>query len=132
MGMFTDAVRLPSIKFPVVGATMTGTVAKLDLSPVPTFDKSGRPSGVKLDDDGNEVMQVDVTVDSAEGGRLVLHTNGGVFYAIGRESASIGATDLEVGDKLTIDYAGDAKPTAPGRNGAKQYTATVVKATAKK
>jgi hypothetical protein len=69
---------------------------------------------------------VDVTLET-EHGRLVLHTNGGVFYAIGRALASIDATDLDIGDALTIEYTGDAEPTAKGRNGAKLYMAAVVK-----
>ena len=127
MGMFTDALRLPSIKFPVVGATVTGKVIKLDLSPVPAFNSKGVPEGTRFDDDGTEVMQVDVTLETPQG-LLVLHTNGGVFYAIGRALASIDATDLEVGDTLKIEYTGDAEPTAKDRTGAKLYTATVVKA----
>ncbi len=126
MGMFDDAKRLPSAKFPTIGTEITGTIRKLETTSQPEFDAKGRPSGIKFDDDGHEVTQVDVTLDTADG-ILVMHTGGGIFWAIGRALAADELEDLEVGDILTVVYTGDAEPTAKGRNGAKQYTAEIVK-----
>ena len=127
MGRFDNAIRLPSAKFPEIGTVVSGVVVELGESTVPDFDAKGRPSGVKYEEDGTTPLtQVDVTLE-ADGVKTVLHTDGGVFWAIGRALAEIGAEDLEVGDTLTIEYTADGEPTAKGRNAPKQYTATIVK-----
>lgn len=125
MGHFTDAIRLPSAKFPTVGTVVAGTVVEIGESTVPDFDDRGRPSGVKFAEDGmTPVKQVDVTLES-EGKKVVLHTDGAIFYAIGRSLAEAGVEDLEIGDTLTVTYTGDGEPTAKGRNAPKQYSAVV-------
>lgn len=127
MGHFTDAIRLPSAKFPEIGTVVTGTVVEIGTSTVPDFDDRGRPNGVKVDEQtGEPRMQVDVTLDH-EGAKSVLHTDGAIFYAIGRALAEIGSEDLEPGDVLTVTYTGDGEPTAKGRNAPKQYSASIQK-----
>lgn len=126
MGHFTDAIRLPSAKFPEVGTTVAGVVRELGTSDVPEFDSKGRITGSKVDDTGNVISQVDVTLET-EDGQLVLHTGGAIFYAIGRALAEVGADDLEAGDTLSVTYTGDGEPTAKGRNAPKQYSAVVKK-----
>lgn len=126
MGHFTDAIRLPSAKFPEVGASVSGVVRELGISDVPEFDGKGRITGSKTDENGNVITQVDVTLETS-GGQLVLHTGGAIFYAIGRALAEVGAEDLEPGDTLTVTYTGDGEPTAKGRNAPKQYAAIVAK-----
>lgn len=127
MGHFTDAIRLPSAKFPEIGTVVQGVVVEIGASDVPDFDDRGRPNGVKYEDDGTTPRsQVDVTFE-AEGVKSVLHTDGAIFYSIGRALAEIGAEDLEVGDFLVVTYTGDGEPTAKGRNAPKQYTATITK-----
>lgn len=127
MGYFTDGIRLPSAKFPSIGTEVAGQVVEIGTSPVPDFDDRGRPSGNRIDNEGHAIMQVDVTLEH-DGIKTVLHTDGGVFYAIGRGLAEIGAEDLEVGDHLSVTYDGDGEPTAKGRNAPKQYKAIVTKA----
>ena len=128
MGHFTDAIRLPSAKFPTIGTVVEGTVVEIGSSTVPDFDDWGRPSGVKIDEQtGEPRTQVDVTLDREGGTKSVLHTDGAIFYSIGRALAEIGADDLEVGDRLSVTYTGDGEPTAKGRRAPKQYAATIVK-----
>lgn len=127
MGHFTEAIRLPSAKFPTIGTTVSGIVAGIDRSEVPTFDDRGRVNGVKFDDDGSAITQVDVTLNT-ETGMVVLHTGGAIYWAIGRALAEIDAEDLEIGDSLIVEYTGDGEPTAKGRNAPKQYSAAIVKA----
>jgi hypothetical protein len=79
-----------------------------------------------LDDAGVVVMQVDVTLDT-ETERVVLHTGGSIYWAIGKALATIGAEDLVVGDTLTVNYISDGEATVKGRNAPKQYSATVTK-----
>lgn len=126
MGAFTDAIRLPSAKFPTIGSGVKGLVVGIENSDVPEFDSKGRITGPKTVD-GETIEQVDVIIET-EDGRVVLHTGGAIFYAIGRALAEITADDLEVGDGLTVTYTGDGEPTAKGRNAPKQYTAVVSKA----
>ena len=126
MGHFTDAIRLPSAKFPEIGAAVSGTVVEIGRGTVPTFDDKGRVNGTVKNDDGTDKEQVEVTLDTSDG-KLVLHTDGAVFYAIGRALAEIGAEDLEVGDTLTVTYTGDGTATAKGRNAPKQYSAVISK-----
>lgn len=135
MGHFTDAIRLPSAKFPEIGTVVEGKVVEIGTSTVPDFDDRGRPSGIKYEDDGTTPLsQVDVTLETYVSGtteltgvKIVLHTDGAIFFSIGRALAEIGAEDLEVGDSLTVTYTGDGEATAKGRNAPKQYSAVVVK-----
>lgn len=126
MGNFDNAIRLPSAKFPDVGTLVSGIVVEVSHGTVPTFDDKGRINGTKLDADGAELQQVECTLDT-DSGKVILHTDGAIFYAIGRALAEIGAEDLEVGDSLTVTYTGDGEPTAKGRNAPKQYSAEIVK-----
>jgi hypothetical protein len=128
MASFKNAIRTPSAKFPNVGDTVEGVVLEMSEVPVPEFNKQGRPSGKNAtDDEGNDITQVDVLLDTAKG-KVTLHTNGAIFYAIGRALGELGADDLESGDTLQVEYTGDGEPTAKGRNAPKQYSATIVKA----
>ena len=128
MGNFTDAIRLPSAKFPTVGTKVTGTVDSIGNGTVPTFDDKGRVNGILVDEaTGEAATQVEVTLLQADGTKIMLHTNGAIFYAIGRNLAEIGAEDLEVGDQLSVEYTGDGEATAKGRTAPKQYSATITK-----
>lgn len=128
MSGFKDKIRTPSAKFPTVGTTVEGVVLELIEAPVPTFDKNGRPTGVQATDpEDKPLFQTDVLLDTATG-KVTLHTDGGVSWAIGRALGEINAEELEVGDTLQVAYSGDGEPTAKGRTAPKQYTATIVKA----
>lgn len=124
MGNFDDAIRLPSAKFPDIGTAVSGTVVEIGKGTVPTFDDKGRVNGTVKLEDGSDKEQVEVTLDTSDG-KLVLHTDGAIFYAIGRALAEIGAEDLNVGATLTITYTGDGTATAKGRNAPKQYAAVI-------
>ena len=127
MGKFTNAIRLPSAKFPTVDTSYSGVVLDLVDVDVPAFNKLGFIEGVVMDDDGNVLQQVDVTLETTAG-KYILHTGGAIYYAIGRALAEVGSDDLVVGDTLTVMYTGDGTPTAKGRNAPKQYDAVIVKA----
>lgn len=130
MGRFDDAIRLPSAKFPELGDTVAGKVIKIDESAIPVFDeKTGRivPDKSKTDEQGNILQQVDVTLLQDDGKKVTLHTDGGIFYAIGLALANADLEDLEVGDTLSVTFESVAEPTAKGRNGAKQYAATITR-----
>jgi hypothetical protein len=125
-GHFADAIRLPSAKFPTIGDHVAGVVSEVTTGPVPDFDDKGKIKGFKFGEDGVALEQVEVTLDT-DNGRVMLHTDGAIFYAIGRALAEIGAEDLDVGDSLTVTYTGDGEPSAKNRNAPKQYKAEIVK-----
>lgn len=126
MGKFSDAIRLPSAKFPEVGAAVSGIVVDIFDADIPHFEKDGKINGVEVDAEGNALQQVDVTVETLEG-KVTVHTNGAIYYAIGRALAEVGSEDLELGDTLTVTYTGDG-PKKAGRNAPKQYAAVIAKA----
>lgn len=128
MAGFKNAVRLPSAKFNEVGDTVEGIVIGIEEVPVPAFNAKGRPTGANAtDEEGNPIMQNDVTVETA-GGKVVIHCKPAITYAIGRSLGEIGAEDLDEGDSLSVTYTGDGESSAKGRNAPKQYSATIVKA----
>lgn len=128
MGHFTDAIRLPSAKFPTIGTVVGGTVSEIGTGTVPTFDAKGRVNGIEVDEaTGEALSQVEVTLTQEDGTKCMLHTHGAIFYAIGRALAEIGAEDLEVGDVLSVEYTGDGEASAPKRTAPKQYAATITK-----
>lgn len=127
MGKFTDNVRLTSAKFPEIGTLVSGVVTEIDEdATVPHFDAKGNITGNEVDADGHDLTQIDVTIETPEGKR-VIHTGTSISYAIGRALIEIGSDDLEVGDSLQVSYVADG-PKKAGRNAPKQYSATVVKA----
>ena len=127
MGKFTNAIRLPSAKFPTVDTSYSGVVLDLVDVDVPAFNTKGQIDGVVTNEDGEVLQQVDVTLETATG-KVILHTGGAIYYAIGRALAEVGSDDLVAGDTLTVMYTGDGTPTAKGRNAPKQYDAVIVKA----
>jgi len=124
---FAAAIRLPSAKFPEIGASVSGVVVEVTEAEVPHFNAKGQIEGIERDEDGTPVMQLDVTIQQAGAGKIVLHTGGSIFYAIGRALAEVGAEDVDAGDTLTVTYTGDG-PKKAGRNAPKQYSAEIVKA----
>jgi len=127
MGKFTNAIRLPSAKFPTIDTSYSGVVIALEDVDVPAFNTKGQIDGVAFDADGEVLQQVDVTLDTSAG-KVILHTAGAIYYAIGRALAEVGSDDLVEGDTLTVMYTGDGTPTAKGRNAPKQYDAVITKA----
>ena len=127
MGKFTNAIRLPSAKFPTIDTSYSGVVIALEDVDVPAFNTKGQIDGVAVDADGEVLQQVDVTLDTVAG-KVILHTGGAIYYAIGRALAEVGSDDLVEGDTLTVMYTGDGTPTAKGRNAPKQYDAVITKA----
>ena len=127
MGKFTNAIRLPSAKFPTVDTSYSGVVIALEEVGVPAFNANGQIYGVAVDADGKVLQQVDVTLDTSAG-KVILHTGGAIYYAIGRALAEIGSDDLVEGDTLTVMYTGDGTPTSKDRNAPKQYDAVITKA----
>lgn len=123
---WASAIRLPSAKFPNVGDKVTGTVLEVADAEVPHFNDKGQIDGIEANEDGSTKMQLDVILQTGDK-KIVLHTGGAIFYAIGRALAEVGSEDVEPGDELTVEYTGDGEQTTKGRNAPKQYAAIIVK-----
>jgi hypothetical protein len=117
------AAAMPAAKFKNIGDVYSGTVVETRMVPVPEFDAEGKPSGLKFDEAGAVVMRPDVVLDTRHG-VVVIHTGGGIFFALGSALAEKGASDLEKGDKLAIEYIGDGE-AEPGLNAPKLYNIRV-------
>ena len=79
MGKFTNAIRLPSAKFPTVDISYSGVVLDLVDVDVPAFNINGQIDGVVTNEDGEVLQQVDVTLETATG-KVILHTGGAIYY----------------------------------------------------
>lgn len=107
MGRFNRTTRLRTARFPQPGATVHGVVTEIVDTPVPEFDGNGRIVGPKFDVNGVVAMQADVTVVDEAGEETVIHTGTGIAIAIALALKTAKATDLHVGDTLTVTYNTD-------------------------
>lgn len=127
MGRFTETERTITARFTRPGVSYSGVVLGITDVPVPEFDGT-RIIGPKFDVNGTIVEQVDVLLD-VSGAKTVVHTGGGISFAIATALQAIKADDLEIGDSLTITY--DTDEDADEGIPTKLYTAVVVKAKTK-
>lgn len=107
--------------------TVSGTITRVG-EPVQQRDLvSGTP---KTWDNGDPMMQLPVDVQTTlresdeDDGVRTLYIKGQMRAAIRDALRAAGSDGLRVGGTLSVTYTGDAKPSAPGLNGAKQYAAT--------
>lgn len=124
--MSNFAAAMPTARFRTIGDKVSGTVVETRMVPVPDFDDAGKPSGLQFDEAGAVIMRPDVIVETDKG-IFIIHTGGGLFFALGAALAEIGATDLVKGDTLSVEYIGDGEPQ-PGLNPPKLYDVTITKA----
>lgn len=122
MARFTRTERTVPARFDKIGTKITGKVLSLTDVPVPEFDH-GRVVGPKFDVSGTMLMQVDVLLD-VSGVQTLVHTNGGVEFAIAKAIQAQKLDDLNVGDELTIEYTGD-EDIADGLTPAKVYAVKI-------
>ncbi|MDN5855127.1 MAG: hypothetical protein L0K86_20215 [Actinomycetia bacterium] len=131
-----------SAKFPQIGATITGTIAR-----GPEVKQQVDPDTGKPDtwDDGNPKWQIVVTLDTdernpdidADDGTRYLYVKGSkkpesqsLHAAVASAVQGAGATELEVGGRLTVTYVGDGVKPSPTRTAPKKYSAVYVTAAA--
>lgn len=124
--MSNFAGAMPAAKFKTHGDTYQGVVVETHMVPVPDFDDNGKPSGLQFDESGAVIMRPDVVLKT-DHGVVIIHTGGGLFFALGAALAEIGESDLEAGDKLVIAYTGDGV-AEEGLNPPKLYKIKITKA----
>jgi len=123
--MSNFAGAMPAAKFKTHGDTYQGTVVETRMVPVPAF-VNGKPDGLQFDEAGEVILRPDVVLKT-DHGVFIIHTGGGLYFALGAALAEIGESDLEAGDKLTIAYTGDGE-AEEGLNPPKLYKIKITKA----
>lgn len=117
---------VPSAKFPTIGTTVKGTVVSSTVAQQTDYT-SGKP---KFYDDGNPMMQVVVTLQTAErdpavendDGLRKVYVRGQMTKAVSDALRTAGAK-LANGGTLAVQYTGDKPAEKAGLNPAKQYRA---------
>lgn len=119
-----------SVKFPQIGASVTGEITEISDPMQATKFEDGSPD---FWPSGDPVMQVRVTLQTAErdpeiedddGTRnLWVRQSSQVLYAISNALKAAGQKDLNVGGKLQVTYVGDDPNSKNPRNPKKLYSA---------
>jgi hypothetical protein len=118
---------IPSAKFPTIGTSITGTVAREpELQQQTDFD-SGEPL---VWTDGRPRMQAKVVLQTAERDREIADDDGtraiyvraNLQKAVASAVRGSGATRLEIGGRLTVTYTGDG-PAQGKKNPPKLFAA---------
>lgn len=124
MSRFSETSRTVPARFPRVGAIVEGEVLKISDVVVPEFF-DGKPVGPKIDPvTGDVAMGVDLLID-ANGVKTLLHTRGGVSYAIASTLETSELDDLHEGDFVSIKYVAD-EDMGQGLDPAKVYEVKIV------
>lgn len=107
MSKFADRGRPANAKFPKKGATVSGTVLKVEEVDVKKF-VGGLPTN-----ESAGYTQIDVVIQTATG-KQVLHTGGNMFDAIDAALDKAKLSDLVSGHKIAVTYVGDGDLNASG------------------
>ena len=124
MSRFSETSRTVPARFPRIGALLEGAVLTIRDVAVPAFVE-GKPVGPKVDPvTGETEHQVDLVID-ANGVKTLVHTRGGIAFAIATELENKGLDDLHEGDYLSIKYTAN-EDMGEGLDPAKVFEVTVV------
>lgn len=123
-----------SAKFPTIGSTVTGTIAKPPTVSQQTDIKTGKPLTW---DNGDPREQLVVTLQTTlrdnpdDDGLRAIYVKGSkkagsmsLHDAVRSAVQASGSKGLVEGGVLTVTYAGDGIASGPGMDAPKQYTAT--------
>lgn len=123
MARFQNTTRTVPARFSRIGTKIGGVVTRITDVAVPEF-YNGKPVGPKSDFlTGELIMQADVVLD-VDGVLTLVHTRGGIEFAIASELQTKGLPDLHVGDTLTLEYVSD-EDMGEDLSPAKVYAATI-------
>lgn len=138
-----------TVKFGKVGASVTGIVSSVDTEVQMAFDADNRPNGPRFDANGNAVYGTTITMATTDDngkptsnvvklrvgdsiftdkGKEIMRTTSGLAVALSEGLAAAGASELNVGDTLTVAYVADEPVETEGHNPAKVYEVTVAPA----
>ena len=138
-----------TVKLTSIGSSVTGVVSSVDTEVQMAFNAENRPNGPRFDENGNVVMGTTITMATTDDkgdptsnvvklrvgdsiftdkGREVMRTTSGLAVAIADGLAAAGASDLNVGDTITVAYVADEPVETEGFNPAKVYDVTVTPA----
>lgn len=119
---------IASAKFPVIGTTVTGTIA---MQPEVQQQRDIKNNEPKTWSDGRPMQQLKVVLDTdlrdpedpEDDGKRALYVKSNLQKAVRDAVRASGAKGLEVGGKLTVTYTGDGEVTQRGFNAPKLYSA---------
>lgn len=119
----------PSAKFPTIGTTIKGTVVSAKKSQQTDIDGK-----LKFWDDGNPMWQIVITLQTDQrdpsiqndDGERRLFVKGQMQTALKAALKDAGATGLEVGATLAVQYESDGE-AKPGKSAPKVYRGQYVK-----
>jgi hypothetical protein len=104
--------RFPSVTFNTPGDSVTGRILATEDYQETIYDGSGKGKPRFCPNSGNPVMGVRITLETAPGydtSRMVLWAQGkNLMQSIVRAIRAAGASDVTVGDFLTVTMTGDA------------------------
>lgn len=117
-----------SAKFPEVGTTVTGTIAR---EPEVQQQRDFSTSELKFWDDGKPMQQLQVVLATDErdpsvaddDGERALYVKGNLLKAVREAIRKAGAKGLDVGGTLSVTYAADGEASKRGFSPPKLYTA---------
>lgn len=110
----------PAFKFANIGDTARGVITRTEVAQVRDF-KTNQP---RVYPDGNPIMQIVITIrpdGSDEETRIFCKQ--AAKEAIRDAVAAAGATGLEIGGRIAVQYSGDEPPEQPGLTAKKQFVA---------
>lgn len=117
-----------SAKFPEIGTTVTGRIAR---EPEVQQQRDYATGELKFWDDGKPMQQLQVVLATDErdpevaddNGERALYIKGNLLKAVREAVRKAGAKGLDVGGTLTVTYSGDGEVSKRGFNPPKLYTA---------
>lgn len=131
-----------SASFPAIGASITGTITRPAEVKQQIDPDDNKPA---VWDNGDPKWQIVVTLQTDQRNPEIVDDDGVRFLyvkgskdpasqsmhaAVAGAVGAAGATELEVGGKLTVTYIADGVKPSPTRTAPKKYTATYVPAAA--
>ncbi|MEU4417310.1 hypothetical protein [Nocardia salmonicida] len=108
------------------GTTVTGSITAIDEEPKLKF--GGAPGEVELDDEGQPVMQLVITIYTGSGPRN-LYVSWRMEQAIGRALEDAGCEEFQIGASLSVTYTGPDPEYTKARMFAASYTPAKTPAT---
>lgn len=122
---FLMASGVKSFKFDQPNVTAKGPIVGLDMQQ----QRDIKDNSLKFWNDGNPMMQLRVVLqtelhdDDNDDGQRAIYVKGEMQKAVRDAIRNAGASQIEVGGTLAVQYTGDGEKTSPAFNPPKLYRA---------
>ena len=122
MSALSPSAQYPSFKFASPGDTFKGVVTQEPLDRQALDFTTKQP---KFWPDGQPVIQTRIVARMPDGEERAIYASGRMARAVSRAIGAAGATDLEPGGTITVQFT-HTEPSKGGGQPAKQYEAAYV------